>query len=182
MHEKFLKSFERLERRKTTFLKRLENVDDDHLHYRLSHDDWSLAQVIGHINDSELASLLYCKKKILAGNQLPKSSVFSFARLIILIALLKSKIRVKAPIMLKQPSNVLVFHDLCMTWFNTRKSLKDFIESVPDHLANRAIYKHPFMGRFTLNEMLLFFDAHMKHHEHQIDRILKKIDRLDTNK
>lgn len=181
MHIEFQKSFEKLEKRKSSILKRLESVEDEYLHFKPTPESWSLVQVIGHLNDAEQASLAYCGKKIQAGSELPKSSIFSSARLIILNIFLKSKIRYKAPKEMKQPSNVLVFHNLCMTWFNTRKSLRRFLESVPEELVNRGVYKHPFMGRFTLNEMLLFFYAHLKHHEYQINRLIKKIDTLDTD-
>lgn len=182
MHKELEKAFANLEQRKGLVLNRLESVEDELLHSRQSPESWSLVQVISHICESESASLDYCKKKIQAADKLPKASIFTSLRLFFLNAFLKSKLKYKAPKGLKSPSNDIDFHELCVRWFNVRSALKAFLESVPKKYLNRAIYKHPFAGRYTLKEMLLFFDAHMKHHEHQIDRIIKQLSLLDTHK
>jgi uncharacterized damage-inducible protein DinB len=181
MHKKIYKSFTSLEKRKGNLLSRLEKVDDDLLHDKPNDQSWSITQVIGHLSDAERMSLLYCRKKIQAGMQLPDASMFNVFRSFFLNTFLKSKVKYKMPQGLKAPEENPDFHHQCVAWFNTRKSLETFLEEVPDNLIDKALYKHPFAGRFTLNEMLQFFDAHVQHHEYQIERILKQLAKRDSN-
>jgi hypothetical protein len=85
--------------------------------------------------------------------------------------------KVKAPPMIDmwKKEAAMTPEELESNWSGTRRELISFIEAhLPAHGTHLA-YRHPFAGRITMYQMLIFFNDHMAHHQRQVKRILKKI-------
>lgn len=175
MNSELEAAFFKLEKRKTTLLKKLEAIDDEQLQMRPAERSWSVVQVLHHLADSERGSLLYCMKKINAGSQMPDAHFTNDLRMRLFNLFLYTPIKYKKPQVIQEPDENLNYPDVCIHWYNTRESWHKFLASYPDEYLNKAIFKHPVAGRISLKSTLWFFEAHLRHHEYQIDRILKNI-------
>ena len=49
------------------------------------------------------------------------------------------------------------------------------IEKHQEAFGSHMVYRHPFAGRMTMHQMLIFLNDHMAHHIKQINRIVSKI-------
>ncbi|MEP4533354.1 MAG: DinB family protein [Cyclobacteriaceae bacterium] len=173
-----MKSFEIIEKRKADLLTSLDQIDDDKLTYHPDEGKWNIIQIIQHVADAERGALNYCQKKIQAGDKMPNSPLGENARMILFNKFLKTKVRYKMPKGLKSPEDGLEYQEVCVGWYNTREALRKFLDSYPEKYLKKAIFKHPVAGRIGLNNMLLFFDAHLIHHKFQIERNLKSFQTL----
>ena len=138
---------------------------------------WSIIQVFSHLNMAESGSVRYMKKKMQAGDEIPQISFLGKFRFLLTKGLLQSSLRWKAPKVVSQPKGDLSLKEMQETWAETRKATKQYVETYPEHLLNKAVYKHPFAGRMDLAGAIGSFIYHQRHHMHQIRRIRKKIGR-----
>ncbi|MFT6865259.1 MAG: hypothetical protein ACJA08_000076 [Cyclobacteriaceae bacterium] len=168
-------SFYKLEERKKNLLQKLENIDEELLTRRPGEGQWSVVQVITHLSDSEQGSLAYCMKKINAGKDLPDMNFLNNVKMRLFNLFLYSKIKYKVPSRFKSPDGNINYPEACINWYNTRESWRKFLDVYPDEYMSKAIFKHPVAGRISLESSIWFFEAHLRHHEYQIDRILNKV-------
>ncbi|WP_258103771.1 DinB family protein [Marinoscillum sp. MHG1-6] len=175
MNSTLQREFDKIDKRKSRLLARLDKIDDDYLTVQVEEGSWSVVQVLRHVSLSEEMSLQYIKKKISAGVLMPDSSSFDRFKMRLVNWYLISGLKYKAPTVLPKPEDKLNYQDVCIDWYNTRKALAEFLNNYPDRFLSKAIFKHPIVGRTDIKSMLVFFNAHLKHHEYQIKRVLDKI-------
>lgn len=175
MNKQLESSFNQIESRKEELLNAVNEIDSSLLNVQPKVGEWSIVQVINHLTNSEAGTLIYCKKKINAGSKMANITLFGRMKAKLFIQFLYYEIRYKMPKGLPHPSEELNFKDVTNQWSKTRKSLAEFLNNYPDEYLSKAIFKHPVAGRIGLNHTLQFFDAHLAHHEYQINRILKAI-------
>ena len=138
---------------------------------------WSIIQVYSHLNMAESGSIRYMTKKMQAGDKLGQFTSFGRFRYMLTKGLLQSSLRWKAPKVVSQPKGDFSLKEMREEWAKTREATKQYVEAYPEHLLNRAVYKHPFAGRLDLAGAIGSFIYHQRHHMHQIKRIRKKIGR-----
>ena len=152
-----------------------EGIEESKLHQPETMGKWSVIQVFNHLIAAEQGSLLYCMKKIQAGDDLEEAPRFNLVKMNLFNWLVRFPIKLKAPSFLSSPSNAESLQEVKERWEKSRGKLKSFIDNYPEKYRSKGIYKHPYAGKVNLNGMLHFFAAHQRHHEIQIRRILKKV-------
>ncbi|MEL6717876.1 MAG: DinB family protein, partial [Bacteroidota bacterium] len=100
------------------------------------------------------------------------------ARMFFVSSYLKSPMKRKAPeaIAGENLPEYTTFWDVAKKWKSEREELRKSLAEIPEEIFTKELYKHPFAGRMTLEDMLAFFQAHYNRHKKQIYRTLKKLD------
>ncbi len=159
--------------------------ETDHIFEELEHVDpllhtkngkgWSLIQVLSHLQMSEEASLNYMKKKIKAGEQMPKTTWWNKFKMWFTCGFLSSSLKWKAPSYIANPPGDYSLNDIRSKWKETREAIWKYVEEYPRNLLDRTVFKHPMAGRQALNEAVDSLIYHQRHHVHQIKRIRKEL-------
>jgi hypothetical protein len=71
--------------------------------------------------------------------------------------------------------HVLPQAEAASRWSELRNELITFIESHEAAFGRHLAYRHPYAGRMTMHQMLIFLNDHMAHHLRQVDRIIKSV-------
>jgi isocitrate/isopropylmalate dehydrogenase len=174
MHPSHQTSFSLLQNYTQELLKELAAYDHEILQKKSEKGGWSVNQVLHHLMTAEGLSLGYVKKKMKADTELPEAGISSKFRMQLLRYYLNGRKKHKAPTPVSSPPNDLTFPVLREKWESQREELNQYLDDFPDHLVQKAIYKHPVAGRIGLKQMLEFFLLHVKHHHAQIHRILSE--------
>ena len=170
-----------LEDQLINIIQSLKNLKPDALAFRISDDKWTILQILQHLVLSEKLSMIYLAKKWKYSQDLPQKTPVTLFRSWALLLSMWS------PIPLKAPARVNVFdqdktsEEIISEWQLIRSEMKDFLEKLPVTVFDKEFYKHPAVGKLTLDHMLEFFYAHCKRHHKQILKIIEyqKI-RIDT--
>lgn len=168
-------AFNKLQHRKIDLLKRLEVINQQDLQIHEAPDKWSVTQVLVHLLETERSSLMYCRKKIQAADDLPGMSWISKIRLLGLWLFLRLPIKIKTSAAFSNPSNEHTLSQIRNQWSDLANEEVEFLEDYPKRYLQKTIFRHPIAGRIKVLDMILFFEGHIAHHEHQIDRILKSL-------
>jgi len=171
--EPTIEKLKRLNQETLELYQLLKDLDEDQLHDTAY--GWSIIQVLSHLNMAELGSIMYMKKKMKAGNNLPDYAVLNKIRFMFLKGLLQSSLKWKAPKPVANPKGDYTYNEIKEVWIKTRTIMEKYIKEYPGELLSKAVYKHPFAGRLDLEAAIDSFIYHQRHHIHQIKRIRKKI-------
>jgi len=167
-------SFDKLEKKKEKALNILKNMPEDQIKIRPAGDSWSAIQALRHIQLSEDASLRYMQKKILAGDDLPRVEGKARRNLFFLFVVFALNIKFKAPSVLADPE-ITSLASLEEDWNETRKKMKEYVDSFPEKWLSRGVNKHPRVGMLTLLDAIRFFNVHLNHHIRQVNRIRRQL-------
>lgn len=162
-----------LENETNQMLSSLEGLTEENLHDKSY--GWSIIQVLSHLDIAEERSVMYMKKKIQAGDDMPDSNLLNSLRVFWSNYFMQTSLKWKAPAPVSEPKGDYSFDEVKNKWKETRAAIKEFIDNYPDNYANKAVLKHPLQGRLTLEQSLDSFLFHLRHHVHQLRRIRKKI-------
>jgi len=172
MRDRLLKKFDRLERMKAELLIRIDGVDADRLQRAPQPGKWSAAQVMDHLCGAEGRSVEYIRKKTLDPKSVPPASIMCAVRTILLTTALSSPLRFKAPdVVADVPDNPPV-DEVTARWKVVRAELRELIETLPEDLLGRALFRHAVAGRMNMSQTLDFMIFHLKRHSGQIDRAI----------
>jgi hypothetical protein len=140
-------------------------------------DAWSALMAVNHIYLGEQLSLQYVQHKLRAPDSIPGKGPDAWFRTLVLKWVLMSplKFRSPAPINMRNEQPLLGLQDLETAWAAQRASMTRLLEEYESRMRNRIPYKHPYAGRLTLGQMLIFFEDHQDHHHRQIKSILKEV-------
>lgn len=172
---KVIKVFEKLENQRKLLIEKLECQHSELLKMPEGVGQWSVHQVLLHLIMAEEGALNYIKKKSQAPERIGERTVWTSFRLVLLRWMLSAPIKFKLPNALKPPSNEFEFQELIERYDTVRAETRKLIVHFPNDLLEGEIFRHPIAGRFSMYETLSFFDSHIKRHEKQIDRILRKL-------
>lgn len=176
LRTKILTAFDSLENMRNELEKRLELCEVDWLAIPESESKWSVNQVLTHLSDAEYGTLRYIKKKMQGMDSLGKSDLLSRIRSKLLHWLLRSPYRYSMPKQLPQPSNELTLDELKARFNKNRIEFQKLLQTFPEESLDILIFKHPFAGRLSLHQTILFMEDHYLHHLKQIDRVLKSVE------
>jgi len=172
-----IKQFENLERKQIKLFDLISALAPETYYQQHTPNSWSIAQTANHLYLSEKGSLAYLTKKIKYPDTIPAFQIKSWLAVMMLKFSFYSPIRFKAPpainMWAEQP--LLSQTEIIEKWKANRKALIDFIKSNHPLFGSHLVYKHPFVGRMTMYQMLIFFNDHMNRHLKQIERIRKQI-------
>ena len=165
--------WDKLEDQLINIIQSLKDLEPDALAFRISDDKWSILQILQHLVLSEKLSMMYLAKKWKYSQDLPQKTLITLFRSWALL------ISIRSPIPLKAPARVNVFDqdktsvEIIREWQLIRSEMKDFLEKLPVKVFDKELYKHPAVGKLTLDHMLEFFYAHCKRHHKQIIKIIE---------
>jgi uncharacterized damage-inducible protein DinB len=169
-----LERYERMQKLRKSAFAILNKYPDRQ--YEQPTQSWSMAQVMHHLHMTESGSLAYMVKKLPAAGTLAPSTFKAKILLRLLFLTYFFKMKFKAPEVVAHPPNTDTAA-LESQWEETGEAFKQFLEQHGGSLGNRAIFRHPFVGRLGLAETLHFLEGHLKHHLGQIRRIEKQLGR-----
>jgi hypothetical protein len=166
--------FSKLENSRIQLLLKLKNTSRFVLETPPALGKWSVSQIFYHLNKAESFSTIYVSKKRLDVNNLKTTGFNEYIRMVGL------KLIFVLPFSLKAPVNVLGdvpekvdYKSITTEWNETRNKLKELLESLPDDILNKNVFKQPAIGRINVFQMLDFMQAHFNRHEKQVERITK---------
>jgi len=151
------------------------HLSDDELHEQSY--GWSIIQVFSHLNDAEVGSILYMKKKMQAGDKMPNFSMGNRFRMSLAKLFLQSSIKWKAPSYIGDPEGKFTLEEMKEKWGLTREKTRAYVKEYPDELLGKAVFKHPFAGRLDLSSGIDSLIYHQRHHMHQLKRIKKMVEK-----
>ncbi len=169
--------FHKLELKKDKLMSQISSLPEEIYNQPPIPGSWSVAQAANHIFLSEQLSLAYLKKKLSYPDTVPRFHFKSWVAVLLLKFSLGTPFKVKAPktIDMWQGQTIYAPSDLDHHWKLLRTALLHFVEEQYPSFGTHLAYNHPFAGRMTMYQMLIFFNDHMAHHMRQIDRILEKV-------
>jgi hypothetical protein len=174
MHPKLQRRIDLLNKELEELLKELEPFDEETLNHQNHDGQWSVHQVMHHLMRSEALSRKYLEKKMSFQPQLKTAGFPSAVRRMVLNFYLNTPFKFKAPKMVgtQQLPEHSILKDVAENWKNERTALENFLNTLPEDIIRKTVYRHPVAGRLSLDGMLDFFQQHFRRHRKQIRRTL----------
>lgn len=175
MNQLVYNKFSKLENSRLSLLEKLNKVSATTLETAPAPGKWSVSQIFYHLNRAEGLSVLYVSKKQLDIANLKRTGLKEQLKMMVL------KIRFSLPIGIKAPVNVLGdvpaevnYLNIIAEWKETRDKMKNLLDSLPDDILYKNVFKQPAIGRINIFQMLDFMQAHFDRHQKQVERIAGK--------
>ena len=167
--------FQKLERKRETLMQQILPLTEVEYSNKPSPGSWSAIEAANHIYLSEKLSLAYLKKKMAYPDTIPSYHFKSWGGVLLIKLVFATGYKWNAPetIDMRHQQPVLTPAELNIKWPLQRQELLSFIESHQSAFGSHLAYRHPYAGRMTMHQMLIFLNDHLGHHMKQIDRILK---------
>jgi hypothetical protein len=141
----------------------------ERLGFRPEGKGWCALDVVQHLVLVEEGVLGYSRKKLQAPAQ--PVSFLDRAKLALLVGVLKSPIRLRAPVPQVLPGETLALAELSVRWEGVRKELRETVTHLPAGRLGSLFFRHPASGPLDAAGTLAFLEAHARHHDAQIRRI-----------
>lgn len=167
------KSFDRMEASRLRILKLAQPLSEPQVHASPGPGEWSVVQVLEHIVTIEL-TVLRAVQKQLAKAELRPSGIGTGFRSLLLTLALRYRKKFKAPAILPEPTGDRSLAEWQREWEASRRQWRQVLESVPEKLLRKELFKHPRAGYLTLGQTLDFITEHTHHHVAQVQRLAKK--------
>lgn len=164
--------FEKLEQKRLALLERLSACTPAQLQQSPGPGQWSPVQVLAHIYNVEIGSLRYIEKKLQYRTGIPPVTLITNFRMWFMKIVLRTPLKFKAPGATATFPEELAFGQLREDWEKERKQLQQLLQTFPEELLHKAVWKHPMAGKLSLAHALEFLELHLDRHTRQIDRIL----------
>jgi hypothetical protein len=170
------RQFQKLELKREKLMRQILPLTETEYTKQPSPGSWSAIEAANHVYLSEKLSLAYLKKKMAYPDTIPPFHFKSWGGVLLIKLVLGTGYKWKAPesIDMRHQQPVLTPAELSLQWPLQRKELLSFIESHQATFGSHLVYRHPYAGRMTMHQMLIFLNDHFGHHMKQIDRILRK--------
>ncbi len=170
--------FEKLEEKKQALMNLISSLSNEKYNQQPSQGSWSVAQAANHIFLSEQLSTAYIRKKLSYPDTLLPFQLKSWGGVYLIKLVLWTGYKRKAPVNINMWEQQLILsqEDLEQQWRALRADTITLIENHQEDFGSHMVYRHPFAGRMTMHQMLIFFNDHMAHHMKQINRIISKIE------
>ena len=175
--KKIQKQWNRLDRQKQVLMDLIRILPDDEYRHQPQHDSWSVGQVANHLFLTEIFCFEYLKKKLSYPETIPAFSPKSWWALFQVKFSIWAKIKAKAPAKIDMwgDQEVLSPEDLDQKWNLVRTQMQAVISQNLPGYGSHLVFKHPFTGRMTMRQMLIFLNDHFSSHLRNVRQILRKI-------
>ena len=158
-----------LEDWRDAFLVTLGNEPEARLAWRPGGTAWSALDTVQHLVLVEEGVVGYARRKLQAPPQ--PVSFLDRAKLALLVALMRSPIRVRAPLPQVVPAEIVPLADTSARWERVRAELRELLVSLPEERRKALLFRHPVSGPLDPAGTLDFVEAHARHHDVQFRRI-----------
>jgi uncharacterized damage-inducible protein DinB len=166
MHTDLAPLFAQLEARKRALLEALREMPPDQLQFRPDPNSWSPLQVAEHLMLVERGF----NAQLARPRETPTTLRHRIGAVVVWVVM-KTGIRVKAPVQAVVPSEAMSYEDLAATWDEVRIELKDLLDAVPAENVGKRLLRHPVAGPMDYVKGLDFAIAHFDRHLRQFERI-----------
>lgn len=157
------------------FVKSISHLEQNRIP---SQGKWSVNQILLHLILAEELSVKSIKAKIITSQNIEKTGWMNSIRVLLLRIFLRSSKKFKAPKAVSDLPQHLEFKELAERWNVARKNLNDLLESLPETLLNKSIFKHPVAGKLTIYGGLSFIEEHVRRHQKQIHQLSNPNEKL----
>jgi hypothetical protein len=147
----------------------LDDAGEDVLNYKPEPGKWSSVQILNHLCISETSSLMYMSKKVPDIDNQFRTGFKQQYRSFLLKFFLATPLKFKAPGGFGDMPDDLVYEDVKNDYLETRRGIEEIMRKISEANLNRAIMKHPRIGRINAVQTLDFFHSHFNHHRKQIE-------------
>ena len=169
MQKDLARRLDAMDGRKDSLLGALAERSPARLAFRPGAASWSALDVVQHLVLVEEGVVGYARKKLLGPPQ--PVSLGDRARLALLVGVLKSPVRFRAPAPQVIPEKTLPLDDLAARWRTARTELRGVLATLPADRLRSLFFRHPLGGPLDASGTLTFLDEHVRHHEAQLVRI-----------
>ena len=154
---------------------KLLHSDNERINKKPSPNKWSIGQHLYHLWLSESGIEAYIRKKTSYPDKLVKVSPIAGFRSKVLLIVPKLGVKLKAPKIISDPiPSEVKLSELEMDWQTSRESFATLFDELDQATLNKAIFKHPFLGRINMSMTLDFMQFHFRHHQRAIRQIIGK--------
>lgn len=158
-----------MDARRDAFLGVLAGLAPERLALRPPGGGWCALDVAQHLVLVEESVLGYARKKTLGAPQ--PVPLLDRARLALLVGVLRSPIRFRAPAPQVVPAETIPLEASAARWGAARVALRAFLAELPEERHRSLFFRHPISGALDVAGTLTFLDEHVRHHEVQVARI-----------
>ena len=174
MKEKLLRSNRKYHQKTESLWQEMAGISEDRLNRKPADGGWSAMQTAWHLLLVEENSLRYVQKKLGFGDTFEKTGIKTAWRSFLLFAALYMPLKFKAP---KAASGDHFpegssMKELRERWTDVRTSWTDFLSNLPEDLLDKAVYKHPRVGKIGWAQMMDFLHVHFDRHLLQIRKAM----------
>nr|MBS0036584.1 DinB family protein [Saprospiraceae bacterium] len=142
---------------------------------RPEQDKWSVLEIVLHLIKADEQALVYGRKKLTAGKVKQVRSLERIKRKVLLLAL-KLPFKYKAPRMVTPTvDDRLPYEGAIKKWNEIRSELKELCLTLDPDLLQKGVFKHPYSGKMTPAEFIVFLNSHLDRHRLQIKNRLKSL-------
>ena len=174
MKSKIQKQLDEVDNQLQQLVKRLSKHSEEDLNRKPSDAEWSIMQVMIHLQLAEFYTMESMKKKLSNGN-IPKENSFKGKLITSLYPVIFNlPVKINAPTAISGEVLPLKssFWDITKQWKQQRVELRTFIMGLNEKQLKGEVFKHPIFGRSDVFGLLKFYLLHTKRHEKQINRLL----------
>jgi hypothetical protein len=175
MKEKVENIFNQLEQSKDSLMTRLDEIDSVLLQKKTSDENWSIVQIISHLEKIESGTLKYIEKKIGVDSPLKVSGLIVSKKGLILRLSQKLPLKYKTNPGLEEDSNSVNYQYVKAKWTETREKMKVMLNRLSEEQLNTPVYKNYAVGYISIAEQMKFLLVHLQRHIKQIDKTFKKM-------
>lgn len=173
MKEKTKHVFRKLEKQKREIVGFYNSLDRKQLLYTPGPGQWNLLQVMRHLVTAEQQSLKYIKRKLIHAEQSSRTGIDASIRNLLLKMALYSPLKFKAPKVAEVREEAPDLDEMKIEWEAVRDEFRTIIEENSGDTLAKAVYKHPRAGLLNVKQALEFMEAHISHHQKQMNRLIK---------
>ena len=174
MKLKVQKQLDEVDEQLHKLVKRLSRHSEEDLNRKPSDTEWSVMQVMVHLQLAEFYTMEYMKKKLSNGNVPKKNSIKGKIMTKMYGLVFGFPMKINAPDLISGEALPLKssFWDVTKQWKQQRVELRAFIMGLSEDQLKGEVFKHPIFGRSDAYGLLKFYLLHTKRHEKQINRLL----------
>ena len=159
------KRIKNLEKKRLVLFNGLETLTEKKLNYSVSPEKWSINQHLYHTWLSELLTEKYIRTKTNYPESLTTMSSSAHLKKFILKYSLNLGFKFKAPKIITDFPNEIDLNKLNKLWASSRMSLLTLAVDLKEKkLDNKAVNRHPLLGRINMSVTVDFFEFHYNHH------------------
>lgn len=153
---------------KDALLASLSRESGERLAFRPEGKGWCALDVAQHLVLVEEGVAGYARKKLQGPPQ--PVPLLDRAKLGLLVVILKSPIRFRAPVPQVIPAETFPLATISARWEKVRRELRELLGALPPERRRTLLFRHPIGGALDPAGTLTFLQEHAFHHDAQIRR------------
>ncbi len=161
-----------MESSRKAFCDLVNSANEAQRQFKPTPESWSMENNAEHLLLSEAGIFKFFEKypplnstRTVGASSKVKDFLYKF--------ILKSPIKVKAPIESIIPKEQMNWAELQEGWQNCRNNFQELFETIPEGRENISVFKHPIAGPMNMEQTIQFIHNHTLRHFGQIQRITK---------